>query len=669
MAKIMLNRIYFENYKIFKSKELSFAESLNIFSGPNGYGKTSVFDALEWIITGKINRILKSEVINGKLKYRDLFLANDSRKDVIVKAEFLVYELKNPVPSHLIVAKRVKASNQTKNGSRKLNPQNLEEITETFMLPTFESIDFSEKTAIPHETLKSHMTSLLGESTQSLFSMVYYVQQEDRLDFFKNTEEARVSSIDSLFNVTNEKIKLGNIKSSLRQLGQIIKSIQSELDKYEQDIDKDAHQVSDEMPEYKKLLTKSWEYDLENAKVGNRVSLDNAVNELIKIRSLVNYREDYFAEIKNNALAAILKNEQAMFDILLFQSFDENLENVFARISLYKFCLEQLNIAGQNEHWRINYSKLSELLNLDIDVDYLLELSKTIVDNQKSYGEAQKALSSLIQVRDSFWTRTKDYYQDALPSTCQFCGYDWKDSDKLLQQIDATREQLINLTEGAASKDAATQGKLKSHYEHNILPSIRNYIVAFEKNNRLMLLKDKEYKAFLASAKEVANTLRAANVSFSNILLTESVEANQSCLNKLKSSINERVIPVSAQYLQAKESGNFDGLIAMYFETPNDINSIQAKDIDNKILYLQNCYWNVQNQKKQKMVLLKDKTEKLNLVAEELTAYGKALGACINKYQAQVITNIEIPFYIYSAKILQSYQGGQGVSILSKSDE
>ena len=38
----------------------------------------------------------------------------------------------------------------------------------------------------------------------------------------------------------------------------------------------------------------------------------------------------------------------------------------------------------------------------------------------------------------------------------------------------------------------------------------------------------------------------------------------------------------------------------------------------------------------------------------------------IDKYQGNIISQIEIPFYIYSARILQSYQGGQGILIRDK---
>ena len=44
----MINRIYLENYKLFDGIKLDFGNNLlSVFDGPNGYGKTSVFDAID----------------------------------------------------------------------------------------------------------------------------------------------------------------------------------------------------------------------------------------------------------------------------------------------------------------------------------------------------------------------------------------------------------------------------------------------------------------------------------------------------------------------------------------------------------------------------------------------------------------------------------------------
>ena len=46
---ITIKRLYIENYKLFSQKEIDFSGALlSVFDGPNGYGKTSIFDAIEF---------------------------------------------------------------------------------------------------------------------------------------------------------------------------------------------------------------------------------------------------------------------------------------------------------------------------------------------------------------------------------------------------------------------------------------------------------------------------------------------------------------------------------------------------------------------------------------------------------------------------------------------
>ena len=45
----------------------------------------------------------------------------------------------------------------------------------------------------------------------------------------------------------------------------------------------------------------------------------------------------------------------------------------------------------------------------------------------------------------------------------------------------------------------------------------------------------------------------------------------------------------------------------------------------------------------------------------QLKEYSSALDTSIDAYKKQIIDEIEIPFFVYSSRLLQSYQGGQGV--------
>lgn len=89
-----IKTIMFRNFKyVTNDKEMKVnlqnAESL-VLGGPNGYGKTTIFDALELLITGKIKHF------NAKLLNRGeesiAVLANDRSHDIYIAAEFVLDE-------------------------------------------------------------------------------------------------------------------------------------------------------------------------------------------------------------------------------------------------------------------------------------------------------------------------------------------------------------------------------------------------------------------------------------------------------------------------------------------------------------------------------------------------------------------------------------------------
>ena len=53
-----ISKIEVSSFKAFKHINLDLGESsLLTLDGPNGYGKTSIFDAIELLLTGQISRI------------------------------------------------------------------------------------------------------------------------------------------------------------------------------------------------------------------------------------------------------------------------------------------------------------------------------------------------------------------------------------------------------------------------------------------------------------------------------------------------------------------------------------------------------------------------------------------------------------------------------------
>ena len=105
---LKLLSIEFTNFKVFGSDtyRVNFNGSdLMLLDGPNGYGKTSVFDAIELALSGTIKRFISTD---GRQTPDDVVVAYDPRSDVLIDIvlsrspeDLLSFrrKLKSPIPT------------------------------------------------------------------------------------------------------------------------------------------------------------------------------------------------------------------------------------------------------------------------------------------------------------------------------------------------------------------------------------------------------------------------------------------------------------------------------------------------------------------------------------------------------------------------------------------
>ena len=132
---IILKRIYMENYKLFDKRTVEFSDALTVFGGPNGYGKTSTFDAVELLITGDISRVYNNEAISAKLGYEEQFLAKDQSRDVVIKGEFLSTDSEES----LVIIRQIPVIKKRSGTKKKdLNPKSIRGTVKTYFASGFD---------------------------------------------------------------------------------------------------------------------------------------------------------------------------------------------------------------------------------------------------------------------------------------------------------------------------------------------------------------------------------------------------------------------------------------------------------------------------------------------------------------------------------------------------
>ena len=452
---IKITRLYVENFKLFDKKEITFGSApLFVLDGPNGYGKTTVFDAIELIISGKLKCVTESESIDGKQGYQTVFFAKNNNKVVIIKAEF---EDKRD-GNHTLFALGLKVD-PTILQKAEANPKKIFERMDFYDLPEYECpVDEWEAYKITASQVKDVRTRRFGGLCVDYFGLIHYVHREDRLSYFKQSETARSLNIEFLLGVENE-------RTLQKQAEKKAKELKKAIDEYEKQIAQKSNnlnaseQGSEESVEYENLLEVPRPWD-EREILFSSDSEQKYYAEIDEIETYIKYKEIYelyaayegYLKIPENkrldsVKAWVMKSTQSI-------SLDE-LEKLYRK---HIFLEKEYQLIESKEYLSVEFEKIYAA----IDIDYSDDMENLVLALKKSYanqGKQQKALNNVIEIRRSIRT---DWNESAQSGQCPYCGYAWENQGVLDAQFVQTEDIIKNLL--------AEEGEQYQRYIIMILP-------------------------------------------------------------------------------------------------------------------------------------------------------------------------------------------------------
>ena len=87
MSAYKIRKIYIENFKHIDNVLFDFTDKdLIVLDGPNGFGKTTIFDVIELVLCGKVSRVTNTN--DGRYGYKDFLFSSNNNMDSIIKIEF-----------------------------------------------------------------------------------------------------------------------------------------------------------------------------------------------------------------------------------------------------------------------------------------------------------------------------------------------------------------------------------------------------------------------------------------------------------------------------------------------------------------------------------------------------------------------------------------------------
>lgn len=662
--RISINRIFLDNYKLFENFTLNFLNGLNIFDGPNGYGKTSLFDALEFLITGDIKRVTTCEVLDGKHKYQKVFFAKDHKKDVVIKAEFCSDD------ETFVLVKKVEG-HQDCNSSIQNNPKKLREITKTYLINNFEDIEYHDEDLVALEDLDQIQKKLFGNTSQKLYMLLYYIQQEDRLDYFKNNETTRMDSINSLFQIDMEKQKFQKIKLAKKTMGDLLKYLDKEIDKLQNSLCNDLQNIPGAEVKYKKLLKKDIIWDVQEPMISSKKSLDETLHILDRIREFV-LNKDYFKkDLRNIIYNNFLKNsmlETQLKAYVIMNNIQNDIEIYRANKQKLLFLKNVNQKVKELDFVNIEYPKLGEYVN---KVDTCKKIAQKVLEYrqiEKNVHETQKSINELIRIRNQL-KEVSEEEKNFEKGKCPYCGYDWIEKEQLSKNIEKTTNYVNDLLGTAGKKMKEIEDTIREEFLENIWSDSELLISELEEDMLLEAFMNFDEFDIVAKYKYVDKFLKD-NLFYIKLSNDFSINNLKKDIDQIQEIIREEIYILPEEYYQKKIEYKLDEILKEYFHSIDDVEELNEIDILEKKKFIKYKFIVQEKEKSKKIQKLKQKREFINTeIAKKLEHYKNDWKSSIDKYQRDIISQIEIPFYIYSARILQSYQGGQGILIRNKDDK
>ncbi|WP_342439125.1 AAA family ATPase [Paenibacillus sp. FSL L8-0436] len=670
-----LKRIYIENFKAIERLELDWSKKqLIVLDGPNGFGKTTIFDAIELVLTGRIDRIKKPE--DARVSFNDVLFSNDTTRDLIIKIQFEFDE-------EIITLAKVLPSTKRLTGIQK-QPGRWE-IFDTYLLEDFDSV-LEEDNKITQFQLNSRFDISELERVYSLF---YYIQQQENTSFLKRSGKERLTEISSLFDTTEEVEEMKYFQKVSKYIEQekknVAKKIEESTKRIEHFNDIKLLEINGDV-KYERLfaepLNKQW--DREDVVISDNQMRDRIINELLSIEDFINNFDEFVNAGFNKQLRKFASDKDLLGKTIAGKSFISDfseIDKLKGRRSRVQFFISQLQDFQKN-YSQINYEKLNDELKLELDTKQIVEIVAQLKNRDGDISQLSKLVIELNNTRDRLTTQMRSLHEHTEDNRgeCPFCGFDWGNLESLNNEIQSKSNYFSSLCDESSVKQNTEINQL---YEMHIR-------AAFLELELFLSLPENQLNEVFYREVEVAKQ-RETDINALNVFCgNNNIEITNFCnidfnmhlddgnmkikIDELTSHLVSHLKRVKEGYSEFDEKYQvFSTLFSQLFgESKHRLTNLTLQKINTKKQYIDWVFFNqISSNRQQETEMLAKYTEnhdKLSDKLDELNIIIHGYDQAIKQHWKTIMIDIEIPFHIYSGKIMQNYQRGLGLFIKEKSD-
>lgn len=662
MPRFKISKLFIKNFKCFSEVEFDFeSNSLVVFDGPNGYGKTTAFEAIEILLT-KIPRKINKVNLDGRYTYKNSPIHKIESEPIEISATFLADETDPLLIKRVFPAASGMASKR--NNIRQIFLDSHLYINDIEVLDENQLAQYLSYTNL-----------------HSLFAVLNYVEQDENTYFLKQDPKDRYRALISLLGGDEERVLYDKTELFIRKLDEKSRELGTAI----ADVESRNSELLSASPgelDFEKLLIGSQQEFVWDVPVLSNTNLDvhnSYINEVKKIEFLFSQKSNIsnmqslkrINDILNNAtfLSALVEQYWSVtnFDLLRDEdtqrTTNNTLQNNNNRVIHFIESFDIDELLTDSHFLSFETNKLDtqiEFSSLKLRLSDIQSLKDSLSIQNQILSDLKQKREGLIQLFASHrdHTNLKD-------SACPACGYDWGSADELEKQLMET-EKIIFSSYNRQNENFETQKKV---LQTEFFVPIKALLEA--QNQKLA-----ESISTLIDASAFAR-LRDLYQSMNSLFLEFLSLFPENVSTSIKSLINQRVLSDKDSIIRAvielvnnskptvDSSVNVNELVTdfnRYFSSRGDLlEALTEQQLDNKVRYINFQYHNAVNRDLQQ---LKTRKAKLDSLKTEVSIVSAGINDKIRNYTRAIVEKISIPFYIYTGKILQNHSLGSGLVLI-----
>lgn len=669
----------FDNVKFYEFR-IDYEKNPIILSGPNGFGKTTFFDAIELIFSKNITRLDK-EIEKKTTNLGKNILLNKANED-----GYVVLTLRNEQNEFLTLFAKILNSNHKLEVENAICYGEINELVSTEELNGFLNNYDNWKDTVDNETLIKYRAKN--------FNVYYYVSQAESVHFLKRTISDRKNAMNVLLNTgfIDERKKvvtnlIGNRNGTSGFLiNDEIRTLENELKKKAVKLKaliRTNAQNEDERIEYMDLGLYAKDANLYFWDSSNITDLDvneikrgiNALNSLI---SFLENESDYRNYQWNEDISKILtessiddyvdKREYIVDNLVSVEKVEQQLEKWNYIIQIYNSTLLfRQEVPDPTSYKEEDVVALKNLVPELTEYDFSLikNISNEIIGLRNTLSTNQKIIDKLSSARNALKNAKNEYNKQG--NLCPFCNTNFGNAALLNDGFEEV-DKLLQSESGSMGERIALKSKELESEVEKVKEIVHPYVDGLDENAINLLIQRKtSLKGFVSDSGRVANVEKLVKYLADADYMPETEGDNmaidiQRVLSGLVKNIKNQEF--NALYIKHK----YEKVEEIYGEDIEYIKEqITVETLKMKSRYLEKVVWEKENTEiheiKKKMKDLIVRKEKVMKIRQQLNELSKVYDKSVEDYKNITLKQLRVPLLIYTGKILQDYQNGLGVFV------